>query len=79
MAWGLALLPTWLLAGEIRSGELVPLLPAYDWAIAPGPERAIWGVYPPKKAVSPKVRMFLDFISKRYGKLPYWDRDLSRP
>lgn len=75
--FGLALLPSWVLTGEIQSGELVPLLPAYEWAISPGPRRAIWGVYPPKKTVSPKVRRFVDFISKRYGKPPYWDRDLS--
>ena len=70
---GLALLPTWLLAEDIRTGGLVPLLPAYVWAIAPGPERAIWGIYPPKKTVSPKVRAFLGFISKKFGSPPYWE------
>jgi DNA-binding transcriptional LysR family regulator len=47
--------------------------------IALGPERAIWGVYPPKKMVSPKVRAFLSFIAERFGKPPYWDRQAISP
>jgi DNA-binding transcriptional LysR family regulator len=68
---GLALLPSWLLADDLRTGRLIPLLAGWEGAIAPGPAPAIWGVYPPKKTVSPKVRAFLDF---RFGKPPYWDR-----
>jgi DNA-binding transcriptional LysR family regulator len=75
--FGLALLPTWLLADDVRTGRLIPLLPGWECAIAQGPERAIWGVYPPKKTVSPKVRAFLDFIAARFGRPPYWDRGLS--
>jgi len=71
---GLALLPTWLLGEDVRAGRLVPQLTAWECMIAPGPERAIWGVYPPKRTVSPKVRAFLDFIAQRFGKPPYWDR-----
>jgi DNA-binding transcriptional LysR family regulator len=76
---GLALLPTWLLGEDIRGGTLVPLLSGWRWAIAPGPERAIWGVYPPKKTVSPKVRAFLAFFTERFGKPPYWDRQAAFP
>jgi DNA-binding transcriptional LysR family regulator len=76
---GLALLPTWLLTEEIQAGRLVPLLSRWECAMAPGPERAIWGVYPPKKTVSPKVRAFLDFIAERFGRPPYWDRGLPGP
>jgi DNA-binding transcriptional LysR family regulator len=74
---GLALLPTWSLGEAIRAGRLVPLLSAWEGLIAPGPERAIWGVYPPKKTVSPKVRAFLSFIAERFGKPPYWDRQVA--
>jgi len=70
---GLALLPSWLLTEDLTSGRLSPLLADWDCAISPGPERAIWGVYPPKKTVSPKVRAFLDFLATRFGKPPYWD------
>jgi DNA-binding transcriptional LysR family regulator len=71
---GVALLPTWLIGEDVRAGRLVALLPAWEALIAPGPERAIWAVYPPKKVVAPKVRAFLTFLSQRFGKPPYWDR-----
>ena len=74
---GIGLLPTWLLAEEVSAGRLVPVLTSWRWAIAPGPARAIWGVYPPKKTVSPKVRAFLDFIAARFGKPPYWEAGLE--
>jgi DNA-binding transcriptional LysR family regulator len=76
---GLALLPTWLLAEDIRDGKLIPQLPAWKCTLAQGPERAIWGVYPPKKTVSPKVRAFLAFFVERFGKPPYWDRQVGFP
>jgi DNA-binding transcriptional LysR family regulator len=71
---GIALLPTWLIGDDVRTGRLTTLLPAWEALIAPGPERAIWGVYPPKKVVAPKVKAFLAFLSDRFGKPPYWDR-----
>ena len=70
---GVALLPTWLVAGDLRDGQLAEALPGWAWSLAPGPEPAIWGVYPPKKVVAPKVRAFLDFLARRFGTPPYWD------
>jgi DNA-binding transcriptional LysR family regulator len=72
---GIALLPTWLIREDLRSGSLVSLLSGWEALIAPGSERAIWGVYPPKKVVAPKVKAFLAFLSHRFGKPPYWDRE----
>ncbi|HUB47461.1 MAG TPA: LysR family transcriptional regulator [Acetobacteraceae bacterium] len=71
---GIALLPTWLTGEAIMAGRLIPLLADWEGLIAPGPQRAIWCVYPPKKVVAPKVRAFLSFIEGRFGKPPYWDR-----
>jgi DNA-binding transcriptional LysR family regulator len=71
---GIALLPTWLTGEAIMAGGLTPLLADWEALIAPGPQRAIWCVYPPKKVVAPKVRAFLAFIEERFGKPPYWDR-----
>ena len=70
---GVALLPTWLTGDHVSAGRLVAVLPAWEGFIASGPERAIWGVYPPKKVVAPKVRAFLGFLEQRFGKPPYWD------
>lgn len=71
---GIALLPTWILSEDLRAGRLISMLPSWKCTIAQGPERAIWGVYAPKKTVSPKVRAFLTFFAERFGKPPYWDR-----
>jgi DNA-binding transcriptional LysR family regulator len=73
-AMGIALLPTWLVGDDVRDKRLVSLLPDREWLIAPGPERAIWAVYPPKKVVSPKVKVFLAFLSQRFGSPAYWDQ-----
>jgi DNA-binding transcriptional LysR family regulator len=71
---GIALLPTWLIADDLRAGRLVAVLSNWEWRIAPGEERAIWAVYPPKKIVSPKVKAFLAFLTHRFGHPAYWDR-----
>ncbi|MDE8343051.1 MAG: LysR family transcriptional regulator [Acidocella sp.] len=71
---GIALLPSWLLKDDIIAGRVICLLPTFTWSIARGHERAIWGVYPPKKTVSPKVKSFLAFLTERFGNPPYWDR-----
>ena len=70
---GLALLPTWLAGASVRAGRLVSLLPDWAASLAPG-ERAIWGVYPPKKILSPKVRVFLDHVEAGFGRPAIWDR-----
>ena len=45
---GIALLPRWLVGADVRAQHLISLLPDYEWLMAPGPERAISAVYPPK-------------------------------
>ena len=74
---GIALLPTWLTYESMAAGKLQVVLPKWEAFIAPGPTRAIWGVYPPKRVVSPKVRAFLSFMESRFGEPPYWDKAIS--
>jgi len=74
---GIALLPTWLIYRAVAAGKLQVLLPDWEALIAPGPARAVWGVYPPKKVVSPKVRAFLSFLEARFGRPAYWDRAID--
>jgi DNA-binding transcriptional LysR family regulator len=70
---GISLLPTWLVNADVHAKKLVQVLGDREWRISQGPQRAIWGVYPPKKVVSPKVRAFLSFVEKRFGQPAYWD------
>lgn len=71
---GIGLLSTWLMADELRDGRLVPLMTNRQWTLSPGSPPAIYGVYPPKKTVSTKVRAFMDFMAQRIGSPPYWER-----
>ncbi len=69
---GIALLPTFIVGDELRSGRLVPVLT--DWK--PSLDSAIHAVYPASRNLSPKVRVFIDFLAARIGDQPYWDRSL---
>ncbi|WP_240906634.1 LysR family transcriptional regulator [Komagataeibacter xylinus] len=51
---GLALLPSWLIGEDIKAGKLVRVLEQFEWVLAPGAERAIWAVYPPRKLLRQK-------------------------
>ena len=51
---GIALLPTLLVGPDVREQHLVAVLTDWEWLMAPGPDRAIWAVYPPKKSFLPK-------------------------
>lgn len=70
----IALLPTWQVWEELREGTLVQLLQDWEWFIAPGAVRAIWGIYPPKKVVAPKVSAFIEFFKRTFGQPAYWDK-----
>ncbi|WP_276121813.1 LysR substrate-binding domain-containing protein [Pararhizobium qamdonense] len=57
---GIGCMPDFLAAASLRTGDLVPLL--VDHLDAPGQFNLIW---PSSRHLSPKVRVFVDFISKR--------------
>lgn len=56
---GAALLPRYVIADDIASGNLVPLFPRYRVAARP-----LLAVYPRGPEVPHKVRVFLDFLTK---------------
>lgn len=67
---GLALLPTFLIGGELQSGRLQGALSQYIPL-----ERHIYAVYLANRQVSAKVRAFIDFLVERFAPVPYWDRN----
>jgi DNA-binding transcriptional LysR family regulator len=69
---GIGLLPTYLVAPQLRSGELVVLLRDYSLD-----EMGIHGVYLSRRQMPLVVRVFLDFLAERFGDEPEWDRALS--
>ncbi|MEP6558305.1 MAG: LysR family transcriptional regulator [Burkholderiales bacterium] len=54
---GIVLQPSFLVGDDLKSGALVPLLPAYR-SIKLG----IYAVYPTRRHLSPKVRALVDFL-----------------
>ncbi|MGJ5202645.1 LysR substrate-binding domain-containing protein [Bradyrhizobium sp. HKCCYLR20261] len=55
---GMAVLPRWLMADDLASGRLEPVLPELLTIKAP-----LMAVYPSRKYLSAKVRTFIDFIA----------------
>jgi DNA-binding transcriptional LysR family regulator len=67
---GIALKSTWDVRRHLEDGSLVPLLPGYTFAS----DVAIWAVYPHRRHLSAKTRVFIDFLAESFGPEPYWDR-----
>jgi len=67
---GIALKSTWDVRRHLEDGSLVPILPGYTFAS----DVAIWAVYPHRKHLSAKTRVFIDFLAESFGPEPYWDR-----
>jgi DNA-binding transcriptional LysR family regulator len=65
---GIAALPSWAIADDLRSGALERVLP--QWEL---PQSAIYAVYPDNRMMSAKVRTFVDHLARHIGRKPYWD------
>ena len=64
---GIVFEPAFIVGPEVRAGRLVPLL--QDFAPAPLP---IYAVYPSRKHLSAKVRLFVDFLIERFAGAEDW-------
>ena len=64
---GIVFEPAFIVGAEVRAGRLVPLL--QEFVPAPMP---IYAVYPSRKHLSAKVRLFVDFLVQRFGESPDW-------
>jgi len=67
---GIVYTPTFLVAREIAAGLLVPIELDHQ-PIALG---GVFAVYPADRRPPAKVRAFIDFLVKRFGPVPEWDR-----
>ncbi len=70
---GVAPLPLYLVAEDIKHKRLVHLLPDCQ----PGSESDLYAVYLPHRYIAPKLRAFVDFLIEQIGPEPYWDRMLA--
>lgn len=66
---GILMTPTFYVGPLIRQGKLRRSLTGYR-----GAEIGIHAVYPQREHVPPKVRAFVDFLARRFGRKPEWER-----
>lgn len=71
---GVALRSTWDIGPELRDGRLRIVLPAYRASRQVG----LHAVYPSRRFLPAKVRVFIDFLAHLYGPSPYWDSGLEQ-
>ena len=62
---GITLLPAFIVAGELASGALVPVLEGFE-----PPPVALHAVYPADKYRPAKTRAFVEFLTSRFRKRP---------
>lgn len=72
---GIALRSTWDVGPDLKSGRLFPVLPRYRG----GQRVAIYAVYPSRRHLPHKTRVFIDFLAELYGPVPSWDQGLDLP
>ncbi len=66
---GITLLPTFLVGPDIAAGRLSAVLPDH-----PPVGLGIYALYAPNRYLAAKTRVFVDFLSARFGDRPEWDR-----
>ena len=70
---GIALRSTWDVGPELRAGRLAHVLPA--WRASR--RVAVHAVYPSRRFLAAKVRLFIDYLATLYGEHPHWDEGLE--
>ncbi|MEO0773688.1 MAG: substrate binding domain-containing protein, partial [Pseudomonadota bacterium] len=65
---GISLNALWAVHAELASGRLVRVLPDFEAA----EDTVLWLIYPRSNVLSPKVRVFMDFLIADIGKSPKW-------
>lgn len=64
---GIAWRSTWEVEGDIAAGTLVPVLEAFA-----APPNGIYAVFPQRKHLPLRVRLWIDFLKHHYGDNSYW-------
>lgn len=65
---GVSISSLWNIEHEIEAGRLVHVLP--DWSL--NERTLLWLVYPRSNVLTPKTRIFIDFLTERLGNRSGW-------
>ena len=72
---GLALLPTFAMWQDLKTGTLVRVLP--DWTAHGTFGSSLTAYFIADRQLTPKIRTLVDFLAERFGKSPAWDRGIA--
>ena len=67
--WGIAWRSTWEVEAEIAAGHLVPVLEAFA-----APPNGIYLVFPQRKHLPLRVRLWLEYLRHHYAQPEFWGR-----
>jgi len=67
---GIALKSTWDVYRQLEDGSLVALFPGYEFHT----EVAIYAVYPHRRFLPAKTRVFIEFLAQSFAPQPYWEK-----
>ena len=65
--YGIAWRSTWEVEADIAAGRLVPVLDAFA-----APPNGIYAVFPQRKHLPLRVRLWIDFLKHHYGQPDFW-------
>ncbi len=68
--YGIAWRSTWEVEGEIAAGHLVVVLESFA-----APPNGIYAVFPQRKHLPLRVRLWIDFLKHQYGQHDFWTQD----
>lgn len=66
---GICMSSIWNVYSELKQGSLVRVLPNYRI----DDNAAVWLVYPKSNVLTPKVRVFIDYLLEKIGNPPLWE------
>ncbi len=67
--YGIAWRSTWEVESEIAAGKLVAVLEDFS-----APPNGIYAVFPQRKHLALRVRLWIDYLKKNYGEPSFWAR-----
>ena len=72
--YGIAWRSTWEVESEIEAGRLVEVLAGFA-----APPNGIYAVFPQRKHLPLRVRLWIDFLKHHYGQSEFWRRGIPAP
>ncbi|MDP2419137.1 MAG: substrate binding domain-containing protein, partial [Hydrogenophaga sp.] len=68
--YGIAWRSTWEVESDIAAGRLVTVLDGYA-----APPNGIYALFPQRKHLALRVRLWIDFLKHHFGQADYWTRE----